>query len=572
MRMMQSNAGGGRTGGEGLITGEMVTGSEALAHGALAAGVHLVTGYPGSPATATVDALLRLASPDIQVEWAINEKSAFDTAFGASLAGMRSLLCLKSVGLNVALDSLMVSNLAPGPGALVLLVGDDPGGWGSQNEQDSRPLAAAAEVPLLEPTSAGQARRTMRQAFALSEQFQVPVVVRITRALANEEASAVAPVADELPASPARPAAFHRQGGQFNVLPIHVVDYHQRLQAALARVQAAFESSSLNHAEGHARFGILAAGQAYHKLEQTLERSLPGAGMADRPALLALATLHPLPEQRLTTWFGGLQAALVLEETAPYLEIQVQALAQRVGLGLPIYGRKSGHLPGAGELFDPQIAEALAALLPEGDWSVLPQGGRALPSRQPLCDDCPYVPALQALLATMERRGGRDAFVVTGETGCMVRAQLPPWEILDVKYGMGSSIGLAVGLARAGISQQVIALAGDSAFLHSGLSELIDAEQAGANLLVVLLENETTALSGGQPHPATGHNARGRPRRPVDLVALVRAVGVASVRVVDPDERENLEAAFAEALEQRQLAVVIVRKPCPRWRSTPYAP
>ena len=569
---MQSGAPGSHPGGEDPSRSDMITGSEALARGALDAGVRLVTGYPGSPATATVDALLRLAGSDVQVEWASNEKSAFDVAFGASLAGMRSLLCLKSVGLNVALDSLMVGNLAPGPGAFVLLVGDDPGGWGSQNEEDSRPLAAAAEVPLLEPTSAGQARRTMRQAFALSEQFQVPVVVRITRALANEEASAVAPALDAPQAPSPRPITFDRQGGHFNVLPIHVVDYHRRLQATLARIQAAFEGSSLNQAEGYGRHGILAAGQAYHKLEQTLEQSLPGAGLASRPAVLALATLHPLPERRITTWLGGVESALVLEETAPYLEIQVQALAQRAGLGLPIYGRKSGHLPGAGELFAPQIVEALAALVPDADWPALPQGGRALPSRQPLCDDCPYVPALEALLATMERRGGRDRFVVTGETGCMVRAQLPPWEILDAKYGMGSSIGLAAGLARAGISQQVIALAGDSAFLHSGLSELIDASQAGADLLVVLLENETTALSGGQPHPATGHSARGRPRRPVDLAALVRAAAVASVRVVDPEERENLEAAFAQALEQRKLSVVIVRRACPRWESTLYAP
>jgi indolepyruvate ferredoxin oxidoreductase alpha subunit len=551
---------------------ETITGSEALALGALEAGVQFISGYPGSPSTATVDALLRLAGPDVQIGWAVNEKSAFDSVFGASLAGVRALLCLKSVGLNVALDALMAGNLAPGPGAFVILVGDDPGGWGSQNEQDSRLLAAAAEVPLLEPTSASEARGTMHRAFALSEQFRIPVVVRINRALASEAASAEAMAAPAPPLPAARPPEFRRQGEQFNVLPIHVVDYHRRLQASLADVQAAFEGLSLNRVEGNARHGVLAAGQAYHKLIQTLEQVLPGPASAGWPAVLGLATLHPLPEGQVAAWLRGLEAALVLEETAPYVECQVQALAQRRGLGLPIYGRLSGHLPGAGELFAPEIAGALAALLPGEAWPALDAGGRPLPSRQPLCDDCPYVPALEALLAAMERRGGRDAFVVTGETGCMVRAQLPPWEILDVKYGMGSSIGLAAGLARAGISQRVIALAGDSAFLHSGLAELIDADQARANLLVVLLANETTALSGGQPHPATGHDARGRPQRPVDLVALARAAGVATVRVVDPDRRETLEAAFGEALDRQSLAMVIVRKACPRWRDTPYAP
>ncbi|MEJ2208908.1 MAG: thiamine pyrophosphate-dependent enzyme [Anaerolineae bacterium] len=550
-----------------LNEGETITGSEALARGALDAGVQMVTGYPGSPTTATVDALLRLAPPDVQIEWAINEKSAFDTAFGASLAGVRALLCLKSVGLNVALDSLMVSNLAPGDGGFVILAGDDPGGWGSQNEQDSRLLAASAEVPLLEPTSAAQARETMRQAFDLSEAFRLPVVVRITRALAGEAALATSG-ATESP-TPARPAVFRRQGERLNVLPIHVVDYHRQLQERLGRVQAAFENSDLNRVEGAGRLGVLVAGQTYHKLAQTLDQILAQDG-TERPAVFSLATLHPLPEERLSAWLQEREAVLVLEETAPYLEVQAQALAQRTGLALPIYGRKSSHLPGAGELFAPEISAALAALLPGRQWPApgeagLGEGGRPLPSRQPLCDDCPYLPALRALLATMERRGGRDQFVVTGETGCMVRAQLPPLEILDMKYGMGSSIGLATGLARAGIEQQVVALAGDSAFLHSGLGELIDADQAGANLLVVLLDNEITALSGGQPHPATGHSARGGPRRPVDLVALVRAAGVGSVRVVDPDRQDVLEAAFEKALQWQQLSVVIVRQACPRW-------
>jgi indolepyruvate ferredoxin oxidoreductase alpha subunit len=182
------------------------------------------------------------------------------------------------------------------------------------------------------------------------------------------------------------------------------------------------------------------------------------------------------------------------------------------------------------------------------------------------CEDCPYIPTFEALLAVMERHGGRDAFVVTGETGCMVRAQLPPWELLDVKYGMGSSIGLAAGLARAGIGQGIVALSGDSALLHSGLGELVDAAQAGANLLVVVLANETTALSGGQPHPGTPHDAQGQPRMPIDLGRLVQAAGVDLVRVVDPEDGQATEAAFEEALAWDSLAVVIARRPCPRER------
>jgi len=546
------------------ISEQQITGSEALAYGALEAGVQYVTGYPGSPSTATFDALLAVADPNVCVEWAINEKSAFDTAFGSSLAGVRSLLCLKGVGLNVALDSLMVCNLAPGAGAFVILVGDDPGGWGSQNEQDSRPLVAAAEVPLLEPMTAAQARSTMHQAFDLSEQLRVPVAVRITRALTQDHTTLPQP----LTCPPVRrPAHFARQPERYNVLPVKVVEFHRNLQATLDQIQTNFEHSPANVQQGSGRHGIIAAGYAYQKLA----RLLAAEGQSPPLHILRLSTLNPLPSTRIGVFLRHLDAALVLEETLPFVEIQVQAIAQRAGLTLPIYGRSSGHLPGAGELFAPHISLALTALLPGGmpHWSIPGSEGtqRTMPSRQTLCEDCPYIPLLEALLAVMEDHGGRDAFVVTGETGCMVRAQLPPWEIMDLKYGMGASIGLAAGLARSGIPHRVIALSGDSALLHSGLGELIDAARARVAMLVIVLSNQTTALSGGQPHPATGHDAVGNPQQPVDLPGLIRAAGVGHVRVVDPREGEKMKSAIEEGMTSGRLAVVIAERACPRYES-----
>jgi indolepyruvate ferredoxin oxidoreductase alpha subunit len=260
-----------------------------------------------------------------------------------------------------------------------------------------------------------------------------------------------------------------------------------------------------------------------------------------------------------------LDAVLVIEETQPYVETGVQAIAQRAGLTLPIYGRTSGHLPGAGELAPAHLTLALTSVLPGEEHPLPAQVDRVMPSRQPLCDDCPYIPAFDALLAVMERHGGRDAFVIAGETGCMVRAQLPPYELLDLKYGMGSSIGLAAGLCRTGISQKLVALSGDSAFLHSGLAQLIDAAQADIQLLVILLANQTTALSGGQPHPATGHDALGQTRRPTDLAALVRAAGPGLVNVVDPQDALATEAAIEEGLVSEGLSVVIVERACPYW-------
>jgi indolepyruvate ferredoxin oxidoreductase alpha subunit len=277
-----------------------------------------------------------------------------------------------------------------------------------------------------------------------------------------------------------------------------------------------------------------------------------------------LGTLHPLPEELITDFVRPLETVLVLEEVAPYVENQVQALLHRAGLELRVLGRSSGHIPTTGELFTPQLAAALATLVP--DWSQPSQAdsGRAMPSRRPLCDDCPYIPVLAALHKVMERHGGRDAFVITGETGCMVRAQLPPWQILDLKYGMGSSIGLAGGLARAGIPQRIVALSGDSALLHSGLGELIDTAQAGLDVVVVVLANETTALSGGQPHPGTAHDVQGQPRKAVDLAALTQVAGIDLVRVVTSEEPGAIEAALEEGLAYRGPAVVIAQGPCPR--------
>jgi indolepyruvate ferredoxin oxidoreductase, alpha subunit len=562
-----------------------INGSQALAWGAVQAGVTLVTGYPGSPSTEVVEALVALQGQGLcgdalQIEWASNEKSAFDAALGLSLAGRRSLVCLKNVGLNVALDSLMVANLAGGPGGLVVLVGDDPGGWGSQNEEDSRPLVAAAEVPLLEPVAIEELEPAMGHAFLLSEQFQVPVALRLTRSMFSVTMDA-APRRSPPPAP--RPPAFHRQPERWNVLPIRVVDLHRQLQASLDGIRASFEQSTLNRLREGPGGGkaIVAVGGVYQKLRElglgiegcqaagvqppsATAAAWPVSGQS-MPAILALATLHPLPQEKLLSFLRTRDEVLVLEETAPFVEIQLQALAQRAGLALSILGRASGHVPRAGELQTLELRGALASFLPEHPWPSVESESRAMPSRQALCSDCPYIPTLRALTAVMERHCGLDAFVITGETGCMVRAQLPPWEILDAKYGMGSSIALAAGLVRSGLAQKVVALAGDSALLHSGLAGLVDAAQASLPLLVVVLDNGTTALSGGQPHPASGHDVHGRPRPPVDLAALLAAAGARPVRVVDPEDEPSTEAALEEGLRAGGVAAVIARRPCPRW-------
>ncbi len=534
------------------------SGAQALAQGAIESGVRLVTGYPGAPATTVVDALLAQTTPEqVRVEWTGNEKVALEVAFGASLGGQRALLCVKGVGLNLALDPLMAMNLSGCHAGLVVLVGDDPGGWGSQNEQDSRILAQAAETPLLEPTTVADARQAMRQAFGLSEELGQPVIVRFVRALALAQAA----LPSAQPAAPSQPpAGFRREFMRWVVLPINVVPYHQRLAQKLDTVRGRFESSPLNRTHGQGRRGIIAAGFAYQKLRHLLGDSPP----ADL-RLLGLGTFYPLPAERVTGFMRGVDSALILEETAPLVERAVRAAVQRAGLTTPIHGRDSGHVPQAGELFSPDIAAALNQLWPSLALPVAGERGRARPSRQPLCDGCPYVPTFDALSQVMAQTGGRDAFIVVGDPGCMVRAQLPPYELMDVKNSLGSAVGMAAGVALSGTGKRVIALCGDSGFAHSGFNGLVDAARLGASMLVLILENGTTALSGGQPHPASPTNVRGAPRPPLDLPGLARQAGAGWVQAVNLDAGEDIQPALAAGLDIDGLAVVIARGRCPKW-------
>jgi indolepyruvate ferredoxin oxidoreductase alpha subunit len=540
------------------------SGARALAQAAIDAGTTLVTGYPGAPATAVANAIIELTRPDeVRVEWSGNEKVALETAFGASVGGTRSLFCAKSVGLNVALDPLMVINLSGCNAGLVLLVGDDPGSWGSQNEEDSRPLGLAAEIPVLEPTTVTDAYYAVVEAFRLSEELSLPVMVRFTRALAGAKGELPPPLARPLPPAP----TYRREAMRWVVLPINAIPLHRQLHEKLALVRARFEELPLNTVEPAAApsgCGIVAAGFLYQKV-----LDLWGGVVPPGIGILRLATFHPLPERLVTTFLRQVDRVLILEETGPWVERAVTELAQRARLPLPILGRHSGHVPAAGELFQPDIAQALSALWDQLAGSPIGPTDRPRPSRDPLCDGCPYRPMADALAAAMENHGGREKYVVVGEPGCMVRTQLPPYELLDVKNSLGASVGMATGLALSPIEQRVIALCGDSAFLHSGLTGLLSAVTARARLVLLILDNGTTALSGGQSHPASPRDARGRPQRGVDLEAIVRAAGVREVTVVDLDRGQSMREPLETAFRSDALSVIIARGDCPRWSAAP---
>jgi indolepyruvate ferredoxin oxidoreductase, alpha subunit len=543
----------------------VLRGDRALAQGALAAGVAVVTGYPGSPATGVFDGCLEGTEPgQAHIQWAPNEKVAMEIAYGASIAGRRALVVLKSVGLNIGLDPLATMALSGCHAGLVILLGDDPGGWASQNEQDSRWMARVAEIPVVEPVSVEQSAALMVQAFVWSESLGIPVIVRTVGSLALAEGPVEAPWRP-----PPFGAGFLRQRDRWVVLPAVVVGRHRALHRKLRQIRNLFETSPYDIIEGEGRVGVIAVGHTRAKVRRALVKDAP-------VQVLGLSSVWPLPERMLSRWLKGMKRVLVVEEGGPFVEEEVRALAQRRGIRVAVLGRDERSIPAEGELTEPAIAAALGRLAPDLAGDVPATEGRAMPSRVPLCDDCPYRPAFEALLAEMDANGGRNRHIIIGETGCMVRANLPPMRLFDVKYSLGSGLGLGIGLALGqagpgGEGQRVVALLGDSSFFHSDINALPHAALLDLPLLVVILDNSTTALTGGQVHPGSATDERGVPRRVVDLADVVRGCGI-EPQVIATNDVAALRAAFAEGLAggvgyNAGTRVIIARGPCPRYVS-----
>ncbi|MGM0400372.1 MAG: thiamine pyrophosphate-dependent enzyme [Chloroflexota bacterium] len=533
---------------------EVVQGDEALARGALAAGVRVVTGYPGSPSTGVFDNILAHAERDeTYVRWSPNEKVAMETAIGASIGGSRTLVALKSVGLNVGLDPLATVSLSGCHAGFVILLGDDPGAWASQNEQDSRWSLRVAEVPVVEPLSVAQAAPLMHQAFTWSESLGMPVVVRVTRALTL----AKGPL-PSLPEPPSSQKDFLRERNRWIALPYLVENRHRALHQNLRQIQTAFEASPYNIQEGQGEVGVIAVGYAFSKLKELLQ---------DQPfpcQIMGLSTTWPLPERKIVAWAQSLQRILVLEENGPFVEQQVRALAQRHALSPHILGREEDTVPSEGELDAAKITAALQALLPDAQLPQQEVEERSMPSKVPLCDDCPYRPTFHALLTTMEHNGGRDRHIVIGETGCMVRANLPPMELFDIKYSLGSGLGIGLGVALSNTDQRVVAILGDSSFFHSDIPTMPQAVQLDLPMLVIVLDNDVTALTGGQAHPGSSRDERGNPRaKRADLVEVIRGCG-ADPLLFTPEDHVEMEEAFDRALSADGLQVIVARGVCPR--------
>ncbi len=509
---------------------ELLLGNEAVARGAWEAGARVATAYPGTPSTEITEVLA--AWPEIYSEWSPNEKVALEVAIGASMGGARSLCCMKHVGLNVAADPLFTVAYTGVNGGLVIVVADDPGMHSSQNEQDSRYYARSAHVPMLEPADSAECLEYTRRAFEISEAYDTPVFVRLVTRVAHARSLAQPGERQEAPLKD-----YAKNAAKWVMMPAAARARHLAVEARERRLAGEIGTLGLNRIEYNDKeIGVVCSGNAYNYVKE----AMPAA------SVLKLGMVYPLDEGIIREFAENVHRLYVVEELEPYFEdavramgIQVDAGKNRTGLQGELFARKLGYLF-AGE--------------PEPG----PLETAGIPARPPvLCPGCPH----RGLFSVL----GKLKLTVAADIGCYTLGALPPLSAVDSVVCMGASIGMAMGLEKArgeDFAKKTVAVIGDSTFVHSGITGLVNVVYNQGHSTVIIADNSTTGMTGHQPNPTTGFNIHLGPAPQLSLEKLCEAIGVPSVRVVDPYDLKALEAILKEELAKDCASVVITRRPC----------
>jgi len=547
-----------------LLTGQpgerrLYLGNEAILRGALEAGVALVATYPGTPASEIGDrAYVVSRQTDLYFEYSINEKVALEVAAGAAASGWRSLCSMKHVGLNVAADALMTLAYVGVKAGMVIVSADDPSLFSSQNEQDNRYYAKMAGLPMLEPASPQDAKEMTRAAFALSEELNLPVLLRTTTRI-NHSRGAVT-LRELVP--PAGPGFFAKEPFQKVMVPAVARLAHARLLEAQAQAAAQAEVSLFNKIYGKGTWGIVSSGVSSSYVEDAVAE----LGLKDRVQVLKLGFTNPLPVSLILKFLAPLEKVLVVEELEPYLEEGLRAIAQAQGLTLPIQGKSPALFSRLYEYHPALVRQVTARYFglpgkagePQEPEKVL---GEPLPDRPPnLCPGCPHRAAYYAVKIALKDLGLEGVFPT--DIGCYTLGLLPPLSMADFLICMGSSINTAAGISKA-TNQKVVAFIGDSTFFHAGLPGLANAVHQNHDFLLVILDNGTTAMTGHQPHPGVTLTPVGYPCEHVPLKGVVKALGVQNLWVVNPFKYKETLAATKEALSASGVRVLIAEAPCP---------
>ena len=525
----------------------LLSGNEAAARGAWEAGCTVGSGYPGTPSTEIMEAFALF--PNVYAEWAPNEKVALDAAIGAAYAGRRAISTMKHVGLNVAADAFFYAAMTGIEAGLVIVSADDPSMHSSQNEQDNRQFAKFARIPCLDPSDSQDAHDLAVAAFDLSEQFDTPVLLRMTTRVCHTSS----PVElGELRQNLPEPGKYPRNLAKYCMLPANARKRHPVIEARIAELAEFAETFPCNRIEWRSKsLGIITGGVGYQYAREVFPEA----------SVLKLGMVYPLPQRMIADFAAQIEKLIVLEELDPFIEDQVRLM------GIPLY-RAEGEtaypltkhiFPIAGE-FDPAIVRASArraGLLPDGGEPVqsAPSPAAELPQRPPvLCPGCPH----RSTFYVLHKLG----LPVNGDIGCYTLGITPPLSALHTCGCMGASIGVAHGAAIAGDKERHVAVIGDSTFFHTGIPALINVAYNNSNVITIIMDNRITGMTGHQENPGTGMTLQQKPAREVDLEALVRACGIEKVFTVEAFDVDHIEKTLKEWLKSDEPAVLITREEC----------
>ena len=510
---------------------KLLLGNEAVARGLWEAGCTFVSSYPGTPSTEITEAAAKY--PEIYAEWAPNEKVAMEAAFGASLAGRRSFCGMKHVGLNVAADPLFTIAYTGVNGGMIIAVADDAGMHSSQNEQDSRHYARAAKLPMLEPSDSAEALEFTKLAYDLSENFDTPVIMKMCTRVAHSQ-SVVEPGERVEPAQ----KPYEKNGAKYIMMPGNAKRRHPVVEERLRKIAEWAETASVNRVEpgkDH-KMGIITSSTSYQYVKEACGDTYP---------VLKLGMVWPLPERKITEFAGSVDLLVVVEELDSFIENYCR------NLGLACAGK--ANFPCIDELSQNKVAEQLTH---EDRAGV--RLDEAIPPRPPvMCAGCPH----RGLFYTLKKNN----LTVLGDIGCYTLGAVAPLGAMDSTICMGASVSGLHGFNKVGgggSEGRTVAVIGDSTFMHSGVTGLINMAYNESNSTVIILDNSITGMTGHQQNPTTGYNLKGDPCAKIDLESLCRAVGIHRVRVVDPYDLAACDAAVKEELAAAEPSVIISRRPC----------
>ncbi len=519
---------------------KLMIGNQAVAEGLHDGGLGVVSSYPGTPSTEITEFLSKF--DDIHSEWAPNEKVACEVAFGSSLAGARSACAMKHVGLNVAADPLFTLSYTGVNGGMVICVADDPAMHSSQNEQDSRHYAMASKVPMLEPSDSQEAYTFAKNAFELSEKFDTPVLLRMCTRIAHSQS-----IVETGEKQPAVLKDYEKNPAKYIMMPGNAIKRHPFVEDRTLSLQEFAENCEYNTVEMNSdEIGIITSGCSYQYVKEV---------MGNSASVLKIGMSYPLPVKLIKDFASKVKALYVIEELDPFIENHVKSL------GIDVIGKEKFSI--LGEFSQSTIAKAFGKDLPEcvGVDAVIP-------NRPPMmCAGCPH----RGLYYTL----AKNKITALGDIGCYTLGSAPPLSALDSTLCMGASISGLHGfnLARGkDTEKKSVAVIGDSTFMHSGMTGLVNVAYNATNSTVIIVDNSITGMTGHQQNPTTGYNIKGDPAAKVDLEALCKALGINRVRVVDPYNLKECNEVVKEELAIEEPSVIISRRPCVLLKSVKIQP